>query len=377
MKGDNLSNESNHKKSSLNIAILGSRGVPGNYGGFETCAEELGTRLVKQGHKVLVYCCKPYSETGEKEYLGIRRIVLPTIRTKALEKLVFALLSLFHVCFTKTDVVLMLGVSASAFCFIPRLFGIRVVTNVDGLEWRRKKWGKVASMYLQFSEKAACHTANIVVTDALCVQDYYLKKYKYETTFIPYGIRSVEVRSDMTLKKLGVVPREYILYVSRFEPENNPLLVRRAFERVSTDKRLVMLGSAPFADDYVKQVHDFTDGRIVLPGAIYGSGYVELQANAHIYIQATEVGGIHPALVEAVGFGNCIIANDVPEHREVIGEAGLYFDGTEEGLADTLQHLLDNPRMVDEHRRLTRNLADNFSWDKITKDYEATFYKLC
>lgn len=368
--------ETGFKRSPLNISILGSRGVPGNYGGFETCAEELGVRLVQRGHNVAVYCCAPYSQNDDPYYNGIKRITLPTIRAKALEKLFFAVLSIIHVCFTKTDVILMLGVSASVFSFIPRIFGIKVIINVDGLEWRRKKWGKIASLYLRFSERSACYTTNLVVTDALCVKDYYLKAYGQITTFIPYGIRTAHVSSDQTLKKLGLKPGEYILYVSRFEPENNPLLVRRAFERVKTDKRLVMLGSAPFPDEYVKQIHQYTDKRVMLPGAIYGSGYVELQANAYAYIQATEVGGIHPALVEAVGFGNCIIANDVPEHREVLGDAGIYYNGTDEELADKLQYVLDRPEFVKERRSFTKNLAGLYSWDNVCHDYESLFYSL-
>lgn len=360
----------------LSIAILGSRGVPGNYGGFETCAEELGSRLAERGHKVVVYCCKPYSVNNDPYHRGVRRLILPTIRTKSLEKLVFAVLSLFHVSFTKTDVVLMLGVSASAFCFIPRLFGIKVFINVDGLEWQRKKWGKIASMYLRFSERAAILTCNAVVTDAYCIKEYYLKTYRHETTFIPYGIKVAEPNTSAgVLKSLGLSPGEYVLYVSRFEPENNPLLVCRSFEKVKTEKRLVMLGSAPYANDYIKQVMDSKDSRILFPGSIYGDGYIELQSNAYAYVQATEVGGVHPALVESVGFGNCIIANDVPEHREVLEDAGLFYNGTEQGLAQKLQEVLDDPSLAANMRMRTKTLASRYSWDSISLDYEDLFLR--
>ena len=359
--------------SKLRIAILGSRGIPGNYGGFETCAEELASRLVQEGHSVTVYCCKPYSKNPERFFKGIRRVILPTIKKKSLEKLVFTLLSLIYVSFTKTDVVLMLGVSASSFCFIPRLFGIKVVINVDGLEWRRKKWGPIASTYLRFSERMACRTTNRVVTDARCVQDFYLKTYRKETTFIPYGARPVIIPPNGVLSSLGLSPKGYVLYVSRFEPENNPLLVRRAFERVKSEKKLVMLGSAPYAKEYVRQVLESQDKRILFPGAIYGDGYLELQSNTDLYIQATSVGGIHPALVEAIGFGHCIIANDVPEHREILEDAGIYYNGTEEDLAEKLQNALDDPEFAAECRDRVRRQSHRYSWDAITKDYIKIF----
>jgi len=209
----------------IRIAILGSRGIPGNYGGFETCAEELSTRLAARGHEVTVYCCKPYSRTEDRLHRGVRRVVLPTIRAKSFEKVAYSVLSLVHAAFARPDVVLMLGVAAAPFCFIPRLAGAGVVLNTDGLEWRRRKWGRLASLYLRFSERAACFTANRLVTDARCVQDYYRQVYGQETTFIPYGARALGHPPNGTLSSLGLLPEEYVLYVSRFEPENNPLAV--------------------------------------------------------------------------------------------------------------------------------------------------------
>jgi glycosyltransferase involved in cell wall biosynthesis len=357
----------------MRIAILGSRGIPGNYGGFETCAEELATRLVECGHEVSVYCCKPYSRLDEAWYRGVRRVVLPTIRHKSLEKVVYSVLSLVHVLFAGADVVLVLGIAAAPFCFIPGLARIPVVLNTDGLEWRRRKWGRLASRYLRFAERAACFTATRLVTDARCVKEYYRDTYGAESTFIPYGARPAPPVANGTLGSLGVDPDNYLLYVSRFDPENNGLLVRRAFEGVRTDMPLLMVGSAPFADGYVRQVRDTTDPRVRFPGAIYGDGYLELQSGAHIYIQATEVGGTHPALVEAIGLGRCVIANDVPEHREVLGDAGLYYDGTVSGLRRRLQEAIDHPDLVEGCRARARVLAERYSWDRIVRDYETLF----
>ena len=249
----------------MKIAILGSRGIPANYGGFETCAEEISKRLIKRGHDVTVYCCRPYSRSRKRHYKGIKRIVLPTIRHKILEKPLFNLLSLFHVLFTQADVILMLGVSVSPSCFIPRIFGKKIAINIDGLEWQRKKWGTLVSIYLKFAERMAGITADRVITDALWIKDYYKKTYKKEPVYIPYGAEIGTTSSDDILKKFDLKSNQYILYVGRFEPENNALVVREAFEEIQNpSKKLVMVGNAPFSKSYIKQVKDTKNENIMI-----------------------------------------------------------------------------------------------------------------
>jgi glycosyltransferase involved in cell wall biosynthesis len=302
--------------------------------------------------------------------------MVPTLHRKGLEKLVHSVLSLGHAALGRFDVVLVLGVAAAPFAFLPRLTGSRVVLNTDGLEWRRRKWGRFASAYLRFAERAACATASHLVTDAHCVRDHYETAYGARSTFIPYGSRPAPVSSADIVRGLGVEPGRYVLYVSRFDPENNALLVRRAYERVRTDLPLLMVGAAPYADDYVRRVRDTGDTRIRFPGAIYGDGYLALQAHARAYVQASEVGGTHPALVEAIGLGACVVANDVPEHREVLGDAGLYYDGTPEDLTRRLQDVVDRDDRVAECRARARAVAPRYSWDAIVAEYERLFTAL-
>lgn len=361
----------------MRIAVLGSRGIPGNYGGFETFADQLATRLVNNGHEVTVYCCKPYSRSNEKTYKGVRRIILPTVKKKSAEKFIYALLSLFHVSFTKADVVLMLGVSAAPLCFIPRIFGKKVVINIDGLEWRRKKWGRIISWILKFSEKMAGVTANIVITDAKWIQRYYKNRYGKDSIYIAYGADTINYPSGENLKKFGLEPEQYMLYVSRFDPENNPLLVREAFDAIDNPtKKLVMVGDAPFANDYIKKVRETGNPNIIFTGYQYGNAYKELQSNAYCYIQATEVGGTHPALIEAMGAGNCVIANDVPEHREVLKGAGMYYK-TKEELESMLGMLMGEASLVRERgKRSLKIIEYEYSWDKVVGDYEDVFHGL-
>lgn len=360
----------------MRIRIVGSRGIPGNYGGFETCAEELATRLSRRGHEVSVYCLERYAPDAGPVFRGVRRIVLPAPRLKSLEKPVHAVLSLLHAAAAGSDVVLVLGIAAGPFVFLPRAAGARVVVNTDGLEWQRRKWGALASAYLRFAERAVGAAADHLVTDAHCVRDYYRTRYGRVSTFIPYGARALPAAPPGVLGRLGLTAGQYVLYVSRFDPENNALVVRRAYETVRGDWPLVMVGDAPYAGDYVAAVRATSDPRIRFPGAIYGDGYLELLSQAGVYVQASEVGGTHPALVEAIGMGRAIVANDVPEHREVLGDAGSYYDGNTESLAARFQELIDAPSRRAAAESAARGLAGRYDWDAIVEEYERLFATL-
>jgi glycosyltransferase involved in cell wall biosynthesis len=325
---------------------------------------------------VSVYCLARYAPQAGPLHRGVRRVVLPAPRLKALEKPVHALLSLLHAAAAGADVVLVLGIAAGPAVFLPRAAGARVVVNTDGLEWRRRKWGAFASAYLRFAERAVGAAADHLVTDAHVVRDYYRERYGRESTFIPYGARAVPEQLPGLVERFGLETGRYVLYVSRFDPENNALRVRRAYEQVHSDWPLVMLGAAPYAGDYVRAVRDTRDARIRFPGAIYGDGYLELLSRAGVYVQASEVGGTHPALVEAIGMGRAIVANDVPEHREVLGEAGAYYDGGEASLARRLQEMIDDPARRASAEAAARGLAGRYDWDAIVDDYERLFATL-
>lgn len=356
---------------------MGSRGIPGNYGGFETCAEELATRLVEKGHRVIVYCCKPYSKFRAKTYKGVKLVTLPTVRQKALEKVVYSSISLLHVSLMQVDIVLMLGVSAAAWCFIPRLVGKKVAINIDGLEWQRKKWDRIISRYLLFAEKMAGVVSNVVITDSKWIKEYYLKRYGKESIFIAYGANCAQYVPGETLKRLGLQPKEYILYVSRFDPENNALLVRKAFDEIrSPSKKLVMVGDAPFATNYIREVRDTENQNVIFTGYLFGDSYHELRCNSFCYIQATEIGGTHPALVEAMAAGKCVLANDVPEHREVLEGAGVYYRGKDD-LREKMKMLMRDEVTVKKMGRAAfRRVQEEFLWERIADKYEELFYSL-
>src|SRR5687767_794499 len=310
----------------MRLAILGTRGIPANYGGFETFAEELSTRLVARGHEVTVYCRERYPQP---HYRGVRLQYLPTIRHKYFDTLAHTFVSTVHLLAHRVDVALYCNGANAIFTLVPRLFGIPVALNVDGIERKRKKWNRLAKTWYLVSEWLSTFCPSVVITDARTIQQYYLERYGKETTFIAYGADVGKVDATDTLRDLDLEPEKYLLYVSRMEPENHPLEVRQAFETISTSLKLALIGDAPYARDYIRQVRDTRDPRIVTPGAFYGEGYRQLGSHCFAYIHATEVGGTHPALIEAMGRGALVIYRNTPENAEVVGDAGIPFEPSE------------------------------------------------
>jgi len=354
------------------IAILGTRGIPANYGGFETFAEELSTRLAARGHQVRVYCRE---RSAPPNYRGVRLQHLPTIRHKYFDTIAHTFLSTLHLLAHRVDVALFCNGANAVFTGVPRLFGMPVALNVDGLERQRKKWNRAAKAWYLASEWLATFLPSAVVTDARAIQEYYGRRYGKQTTFIPYGAATGKVPSTAALAGLGLEPGRYFLYVSRMEPENHALEVRQAFEQVRTDIKLALIGDAPYARDYIRQVRDTRDPRIVMPGAIYGDDYHELDSHCFAYIHATEVGGTHPALIEAMGRGALVLYRDTPENAEVAGDAGIPFH---DNLAARIEQTLAMPEEDREalRRRALKRVAQYYCWDAVADAYESLFQSI-
>lgn len=354
----------------MRIAILGTRGIPARYGGFETFAEELSSRLTARGHSVTVYCRERHSQPT---HVGARLVTLPTLRHKYTDTIVHTLLSTLHVLFHRQDALLYCNAANAVFTWLPRLVGMPVALNVDGLERNRKKWNQLAKAWYLVSERLATWFPTIVVTDADEIQRYYKDRYGKPSVMISYGAQTGKVPTREFLGKLGLEEGRYFLYVSRMEPENNALLVREAFEKVDTDLKLALIGDAPYAHDYIRRVRDTRDPRVVLPGAIYGQGYKELGSHCFAYIHATEVGGTHPALIEAMGRGALTLYLDTPENAEVAGGAGIPF--THANLADQLRFVLAMPESKRDtwRAKAVARVEERYSWEAVTDRYEDLF----
>jgi len=358
----------------VRIALLGTRGIPARYGGFETFAEELSTRLVARGHQVTVYCRERHDPA---QYRGVDLAWLPTIRHKYFDTLAHTFFSTLHLAFRrgpyKADAALYCNAANSIFTLLPRLTGIPVAVNVDGIERRRKKWNRYARAWYYVSEYLSTVFPNCFVTDAEAIRRYYREQWNADSLFIPYGADTTLAATHEALDRLGLERGRYFLYVSRLEPENRALDVREAFERVEApEMKLALIGDAPYASEYIRRVRDTKDPRIVLPGAVYGQGYLELGSWCFAYIHATEVGGTHPALIEAMARGAVVLYLDTVENREVCGDAGIAYSDQNE-LTTQMTAVL---RMSDAERQVYRNRAlarvrERYDWDAVTSQYES------
>lgn len=362
----------------MKVALIGSRGIPNRYGGYETLMEELAARLVARGFQVTVYCRSHSTPRSLTSWKGADLVVLPTIRTKYLDTPVHTFLSCLHASREGFDAALVVNSANAIFVPLLRMGGTPVALHVDGIEKRRAKWGPAGRFVYALSERLACALPNVLVTDAEVIRRHYLERYGAESVPITYGVEPRPPAEEGVLERLGLVERRYFLYVSRFEPENNPHRVAEAYRQVGGDFPLVMVGGAPYADGFIRGFTEGADRRVLFPGPIYGEGYRELLSHALAYVHATEVGGTHPALVEAMGYGNCVVVNDTPENREVAGGVGLYFRAASpSSLAETLEWVRRHPgRAAARGRASARRARLLYSWESVTKRYADLFREM-
>jgi len=365
----------------VRVALLGTRGVPARYGGFETFAEELSARLAAAGHEVTVYGRRHFAVPGLSTHRGARLRVLPSVRHKGLETISHTLLSCVDVSRRSFDVVLLCNAANAPLIPLLHLRGLPVALNVDGIERKRRKWGWFARSYYRWCEGLSARWADALVTDAETIRRYYRRAWRRESTMIPYGGDLEPPAGRALLHRLGLEPGGYLLYVSRFEPENNPDRVLEAYRSVPGSVPLVLVGGAPYAPELERRIRQLAaaDRRVLLPGAVYGDGYRELLFNARGYVHATEVGGTHPALVEAMGAGRVVFYLDNPSNREVAREAGVQFRFAGPASLDrVLAAFLAEPERFHRHGEAARaRVRAAYRWEDVARVYERLLEGLC
>ncbi len=361
----------------MNVAILGTRGIPASYSGFETAVEQITTRLIARGHRVTVYCRPHVVDPSIREWKGAQLVHLPTVRNKYLDTFVHTLLSSLHASRSpRPDAALFFIAGNSPLCLVTRLAGIPTVINVDGLDSDRRKWNRIAKSYLRAAERLSPRMATRAITDSHAVAAIYERRYGRSIGVVPYGAEIPATHDSDVLERLGLEPRRYVLFVGRLEPENNPHLLVEAWARISAERargmKLVVVGGAPYASDYINRVRRAADPRVVFPGYVFGSGYWELQRHAYLLCAPTEVGGTHPVILESLVAGNCVLVNDYRPNAETVGDAGHYFSGATgvSDLARQLEQLLDDPELVASYRKKALERAKLYSWDAVASAYE-------
>lgn len=355
----------------MRIAILGTRGIPARYGGFETFAEELSTRLAANGFEVTVFCQRSNSNHAP-EYKGVKLRYVRDYRVGSLSTVIFD-----FKCFVNSirgyDLIYMLGYGAGIFMWLPRLFKKHVWVNMDGIEWKRSKWPWHGRLYLRINEWFAVKSASLIIADAEAIADYLRTKYGKHINChtIPYGAEVVDTPPDINLiKAYGLKPFEYYLVVCRLEPENHVKEILEGFGLSGSQRSLVVIGDHEKGTPYVRELLKMDDKGIRFVGTVYDRELLKaIRYYSFAYFHGHSAGGTNPSLLEALGCGNMVIAHDNPFNREVAGEKSIYFSDSK-GVARAVDELEQGDFDIESARMFAQSIIrERYTWEKITDEY--------
>jgi len=372
----------------MKIAMIGIRGVPARYSGLETCGEEVGLRLVERGHEVIVYCRKGSWDDSATEYKGIKRITLPSLKTKITDTYSHSLVCMFHVLSQKPDVILAFNPALGSLCIIPKLFGLKVALNPDGFDWRRKKWGWFARKFIYASAWLCTKVCDQMIIDAVSVRDHYNEAFncKPVAVYVPNGadLETAE-ESDVPeeeqtriLDQYGLEKDKYILFLSRHEPENSCEYIIEAYEGLETGMPLFFAGGVTYKSAYAESIKNTKDERIKFPGPIYDPIHVKvLHHNCYFLVHGNQPGGTSLGLLKALGYGTCVMTVDTPDNAYVVKDAGAKYQLSSESIRKTMRFLLDHPQEVEAYRRkAVERIREEYKWDVVADKYEGVFRKV-
>lgn len=358
--------------------MVGTRGVPAAYGGFETAIEEVGRRLADRGHDVVVYTRG--SEHREKEYLGMRVVHLPAVPVKQVETLSHTGLSALHLLFhRRPDATFVFNAANSPFLPLLRLRRAPVALHMDGLEWRRSKWGPRGKAYYRWAEQFGVRTGDALIADAPGISDYYRHQFDVPTELIRYGAPILDEPSTDRLTEMDLTPDGFHLVVARFEPENHVLEIVRGYRASSARLPLVVVGSAPYSAGYIQEIRDAAAGdeRIRLVGGVYDQDLLDaLYAHAATYLHGHSVGGTNPSLLRAMGARTAVIGFEVPFNREVLDGNGWFFADADD-VATHVEAAEADPATREAHAAAVQEIArTRFRWDDVADEYESLARRL-
>lgn len=365
----------------MKIALLGTRGIPASHGGFETCVEEIGQRLVKKGHNVWVYSKISNQNANGKTFMGMNIIRIPRVNIKGLETLFSTFLSVIHSLFMSFDMHMVFNGANSPTLLIYKIFKKKYALNTDGLEWKRDKWGFVGKSYYKFTERVSVLLCSNLVSDSEAICNYYASKYHAHSSIIAYGADILPKYSadkiDHIMSEFGLEQKKYILQVTRFEPENLPLLTLQAFNRSQSNLKCVLVGGANYPSQYLENIEkeEQNNSNIILPGFIYHKEKLNIiWQNAFCYIHGNSVGGTNPALLQAMATGRPVIALDCIFNREVLDTTGFFYQKTVQSLSEKIFYLEAHYKEAEEKALMAlERVKEKYNWELVSDQYESLF----
>ncbi len=359
------------------VAFIGGRGVVSRYSGIEAYYEEVGKRLAEMGYEITIYC-RSYFTPKLESYNGMHLVRIPTIRSKHCETVIHTFLSTIHAMFSRNNIVHYHAQGPALFSFLPRLVGKKTVVTVQGLDWQRKKWGRIAAATLRLGEWASVRFPNTTMVVSRSLQNYYWEHYKAATEYIPNGtvIRQLSMSPELAHWKL--TPDNYVLFLGRFSPEKNCLLLADAYERLTTPAKLVFAGGSSHTDQYVSELRKHQSEQITFLDYVSGDAFNALLTNAALFVLPSDLEGLSLALLEAMGAGVCVLTSDIPENREVVEDAGFTFHaGNVKHFATMMQQLLAHPEIrAMAGRSAKERITQHYLWPTIASEIAETYDEL-
>ena len=368
-----------HSRENLRIAMLGHKRIPSREGGIEIVVEELATRMAKKSHSVTCYNRKGHNVAGSefdgtklKTYKGVTLQEVFTIDKRGLAAMTASVSASFRAALGNYDVVHIHAEGPAFMCWLPKLFGKKVIVTVHGLDHQRAKWGKFASWYIRSGEKNAVRFADEIIVLSKGVQDYFQNTYGRITRFIPNGVNKAKPRKARQItEKWGLTKDSYILYLGRIVPEKGERYLIEAFKQTKTDKKLVIAGGSSDTQVFMDELKSLAkdDDRIIFTGFVQGEILEELYSNPYIYTLPSDLEGMPLSLLEAMSYGNCCLTSDIPECAEVVEDKALLFRKSDvSDLKAKLQNACDHPEMVESYKAQAEEfICRKYNWDDVVE----------
>lgn len=360
--------------------MIGTKGIPATWGGIERHVEEIATRLAAKGHDVTVYCRPYYTTTDEACYKGVKLRKLPTIPTKNLDAIVHTFLATMDSMMEDYDIIHYHAIGPGTFALLARMAGKNAIITVHGLDWQREKWGKKAKLFLKFGERASIMFPYRTIAVSKFLKEYLEDKYQRPVTYIPSAVTTPVHRLPDKIKEYGIGKKDYILFVARLVPEKGCHYLIEAYERLNPKQKLIIAGGASHSEEYVAELQKHASDKIIFTGYVYGEALQELYSNAYCYVHPSTMEGLPVTLLEALAYGNCIIASDIPANTEAVQEGGIIFESQNvAALSEALARVIAKPALAEElgKRARARGVAE-YNYDRVAEKtlelYEETLY---